>query len=396
MSAGNNGAGFAHGPMTGIKVVDASTVLAGPWAGTMMADMGADVIMIERVDALDPMRLTGPVKGDQSGVWVSAHRNKRSIALNLRDERATEIVKQLVADADVFLQNFRPGVAERLGIGYEHLAPVRDGLIYVSVSGFGPTGPYSKQPVYDPIVQSVVGMVGAQGGDLVKSVLADKITAMTVANATMGALIGRQNGSGGQHVEVSMLEALLAWVWPDVFWNEAMPNEDPAPTYSVWYSPYDTKDGQLTAVWVSHKQFQGAARALGRPDVADDPRFATRDGRLKHSLEMRALFGDALSMWSTDDALEALQSADVPCARVLERAEVMADPQVEHMKLLVEAEHPVGGHTVTVRPAARYSETPTGIHRHAPSRGEHTDEVLAGLGLDAAAITSLRDDAVVG
>ncbi len=386
---------FEHGPMTGIKVVDASGVLAGPWAGTMMADLGADVILIERVDGPDSMRLTGPVAGDQSGMWVAMNRNKRGITLNLRDPRGVDLVKQLVADADVFLQNFRPGVAERLGIGYEALSAVNPELVYVSISGFGPTGPYAGQPVYDPIVQSVAGMAHAQGGDLVKSVLADKITAMTAANATLGALIGRGRGAGGQHVEISMIEALLAWMWPDVYWNEAMPDEEPVPTYSVWYAPYDTRDGQLCAVWVSYRQFQAAARALGRPDVADDPRFATRDGRLKHSLEMRALFGEALAGFDTEDALAALRSADVPSAPVLSREETLVDPQVQHLGILVESEHPVAGRTVTARPPARYSATPTGLRSHAPSWGEHTDEVLGELGLDADAIAALHRDGVV-
>ncbi|NNL86538.1 MAG: CoA transferase [Myxococcales bacterium] len=388
-------AAFADGPLTGINVVDVSTVVAGPWASSIMADMGAQVTLIERVDIPDTMRLTGPVAGDQSGTWVSLHRNKRGIALNLRDARGVDLVKKLVARADIFLQNFRPGVAERLGIGFHDLAAVNSELIYVSVSGFGPSGPYAGQPVYDPIVQSISGMAHAQGGDFVKSVLADKITAMTAAQAALGALIGRQNGAGGQHVEISMLESLLAWMWPDVYWNEALPNETPVPTYSIWYSPYDTRDGQVCAVWVSYGQFQAAARAVGRADIADDPRFATRDGRLKHSLAMRALFSEALAALTTEDALVALRSVDVPCAPVLDRAAAMADPQVEHLKLLVESQHPTAGHSVTVRPPARFSATPTSIRTHAPGRGEHTDEVLAELGIAPSLIAQLRAEAVI-
>jgi crotonobetainyl-CoA:carnitine CoA-transferase CaiB-like acyl-CoA transferase len=326
---------------------------------------------------------------------VSLHRNKRAIALNLRDARGVDLVKKLVAQADIFLQNFRPGVAERLGIGFDDLAPINRELIYVSVSGFGPTGPYAGQPVYDPIVQSIAGMAHAQGGDFVKSVLADKITAMTAAQAALGALIGRQNGAGGQHVEISMLESMLAWMWPDVYWNESLPNENPVPTYSIWYSPYDTQDGQVCAVWVSYGQFQAAARAVGRPDVADDPRFATRDGRLKHSLAMRAVFGEALATLTTEGALAALRSVDVPCAPVLDRAGAMADPQVEHLELLVESQHPTAGHSVTVRPPARFSATPTAIRSHAPGRGEHTDEVLAELGIAPSLVAQLRDEAVI-
>ncbi len=384
-----------HGPLTGIKVLDCSAVVAGPWASSQMADMGADVIFIEKANGADVMRLTGPIKGDQSGCWVSMHRNKRGMAMNLRDERAVDIVKQLAAEADIFLQNFRPGVAERLGISYDDLSAINPDLIYVSISGFGPTGPYSDQPVYDPIVQGLAGMANAQGGDFVKSVVADKTTAMTAVNAALGALIGRMNGAGGQHVELSLLESLLAWMWPDVYWNEALPGHDDVPSYSVWYSPYDTSDGQISAVWVSYGQFQGAARAVGRPDVADDERFASRAGRLHHALEMRARFGEAIGELTTEEALAALRSVDVPCAPCLSREDVMVDPQVEHMKILVEAEHPTGGPTVTVRPPARFSKTPTGIRSHSPDRSEHTDEVLAELGMDADAIAAYRADGVI-
>ncbi len=391
-----NASKFQNGPMTGIKVLDASAVLAGPWASSIMADMGAEVIFIERHNGADTMRLTGAVKGDQSGVWVAMQRNKRGIALNLREPRAIDLVKQLAAESDIFLQNFRPGVAERLGISYDALSAVNPDLIYVSISGFGSTGPYAGQPVYDPIVQGIAGMAATQNGDFVRSVIADKTTAMTAANAALGALIGRLNGAGGQHVELSMLEALLAWMWPDVYWNESLPDEEPVPTYSVWYAPYNTKDGQLSAVWVSYGQFQAAARAVGRPDVAEDPRFSTRNGRLRHSLEMRASFGDALGTLTTEEALTALRSVDVPCAPVLDRAEAMSDPQVRHLEILVEAEHPTAGRTVTARPPARFSATPTRIRSHAPGHGEHTDEVLAELGLDPAAIATLREESVIG
>ena len=302
----------AVGPLVGLKVLDASAVVAGPWASTQLADLGADVIFVERVDGADTMRLTGPVNGEQSGCWVAMHRNKRSLALNLRDAQAIEILKKLAAESDIFLQNFRPGVADRLGIGYDDLKAVNPDLIYISISGFGPTGPYANQPVYDPIVQGLSGAAFAQGGDFFKSIIVDKTTAMTTATAALAAVIARSNGAGGQHIQISLLESILAWLWPDVYWNHALPDSEPVPTYSIWYSPYNTADGQISAVWVSYKQFQSAARALGRPDLAEDERFASREGRLRHSLLMRAEFGAALKDLTTEQALAALRTADVP------------------------------------------------------------------------------------
>ncbi len=388
-----------QGPLVGLKVLDASAVVAGPWASSQFADLGAEVIMVERVDGADTMRLTGAIDAerdpDQSGCWVSMHRNKRAIALNLRDERAVDILRTLAAEADVFLQNFRPGVAARLGISYDDLAAINPELIYVSVSGFGQTGPYSSQPVYDPIVQGLSGAASAQGGDFIKSIAADKTTAMTSAINVLAAIYARDRGLGGQHIEVSLLESTIAWLWPDAYWNHALPDGTPVPTYDVWYAPYDTADGQLSAVWVSYKQFQGAARAVGRPELAEDPRFASRESRLIHSILMRQEFGKALAEMSTKDAIEALQSADVPCAPVLSRDEVIVDPQVEHTGIIVEMEHPTAGRTLTTRPPATFSKTPTSIRLPAPGRGEHDDEVLSELGYEQARIDELRADGVI-
>ena len=381
----------AVGPLVGLKVLDASAVVAGPWASTQLADLGADVIFVERVDGADTMRLTGPVNGEQSGCWVAMHRNKRSLALNLRDAQAIEILKKLAAESDIFLQNFRPGVADRLGIGYDDLKAVNPNLIYISISGFGPTGPYANQPVYHPIVQGLSGAAFAQGGDFFKSIIVDKTTAMTTATAALAAVIARSNGAGGQHIQISLLESILAWLWPDVYWNHALPDSEPVPTYSIWYSPYNTADGQISAVWVSYKQFQSAARALGRPDLAVDERFASREGRLRHSLLMRAEFGAALKGLTTEQALAALRTADVPSAPVLALDDVFDDPQVIHTGIIVEEQHPTAGRIVTTRPPAHFSETPTAITRPAPDRGQHSEEILSALGFDAADIAEMRE-----
>ena len=198
------------GALGGIRVVDVSAAVAGPWSSTQLGDHGADVILVEPVDRPDVMRVTGPIIGDVSGSWVAMNRNKRAIALNLRDERGLDLLLRLVDTADVFVQNFRPGVAERLGIGYNVLAARNPRLVYVSVSGYGPDGPYVGRPVYDPIIQAVSGLVDNQGGTLVKNVIADKVTALTAANAALAALVSRGLSGKGQHVEVNMLNARVA------------------------------------------------------------------------------------------------------------------------------------------------------------------------------------------
>lgn len=383
------------GALDGIRVLDVSAAVAGPFISTQLADMGAEVVMVEPVHRPDVMRVTGPVVGDVSGSWVSMHRNKRAAAIDVRDQRGLDALLALADRADVFVQNFRPGVAERIGLGYEALSARNERLVYVSVSGFGPDGPYADQPVYDPIVQAVAGVVAGQGGDLVKNVIADKVTAVTAANAALGALLARTRTGRGQHVEVSLLDATLSFVWLDLFWNHSVPHLEPVPTYTGWYQPYDTLDGQITLAWPTDDKFRRAAEGLGRPELADDERFATRAGRVRNAAALLEECRSTFAALSTAEALSRLRAADVPSAAVQSLDEALADPQVRHNALIETHEHPTAGTVHIPRPAARFSDTPTVIDRPAPGFGQHTDEVLAEIGLDPATIATLRADGVV-
>ena len=385
----------SHGPLAGITVVDVSSAVAGPWVSSWLAELGAEVIFIEKVGVPDVMRMTGAISGDQSGSWVHLHRNKRGMDLDIRSETGRDILLKLVAQADVFVQNFRPGVAQRLQIDYPALSALNPELVYLSVSGFGPDGPYADRPVYDPIIQALSGMTEAQNGTYVKAVVADKTTAMAGTNAVLAALVARSNGAGGQHIEVALLDAMLHWMWVEVFWNESLPDGEPAPTYSEWYEPWNTVDGQIAANWVNFDQYKGACHALGRPELADDPRFATRDARLQNADAQRSEFAATLETMLTDDALSALEAADVPCARVVSRQEVFQDPQVLHNDIIISETHPTAGQIRTAKPPAKFSKTPTALTRHAPGKGEHTDEILSQLGLDSSEIDELRKHNIV-
>ena len=383
------------GPLQGISVVDVSSAVAGAWVSTHLAEMGADVVLIEKVGASDVMRLTGAIIGDQSGCWVQMHRNKRGMDLDIRTEEGHAILLELVRGADVFVQNFRPGVAQRLRIGYDDLSAVNPDLVYLSVSGFGPDGPYAHQPVYDPIIQSLSGMTESQGGDFVKSATADKTTAMTGANAVLGALLARANGAGGQHVEVNLLDSTLSWMWLDYFWNESVPEATPTPTYSEWYSPWQTADGWVGAIWPSDAQYVRVCQKLGVPHLADDPRFATREARIRNSNEHQQEFAKLLGEFTTAEALQALEEADVPCAPVLNITQVFDDPQVQHNQTILTHDHPVAGQTHTTRFPARFSKTPTQLTRLAPTKGQHTEEVLTELGHTPTEIAELRNKAII-
>ncbi len=383
------------GPLAGVKVVDVSSAVAGPWVSSWLAEQGADVIFVEKVGIPDVMRMTGAMTGDQSGCWVHMHRNKRGMDLDIRTDVGHEILTKLVVEADVFIQNFRPGVVERLSIDYASLSKLNPDLVYLSVSGFGPDGPYSDRPVYDPIIQALSGMAEAQNGTYVKAVVADKATAMAGANAVLAALLARANGAGGQHVQIALLDTMLHWMWLEVFWNESLPDATPTPTYSDWYEPWDTADGQIAANWVNVAQYRGACVALGRPELADDPRFATREARLRNADAQRAEFAAILKPMATVDAISALEAADVPCARVLSRQEVFDDPQVVHNGLVVEEFHATAGRIRTVLPPAKFSGTPTQLERQSPGKGEHTDEILLELGFHIREIEELRANDIV-
>ena len=384
------------GPLAGIKVVDVSGAVAGPWAASWLAEQGAGVIFVEKVGIPDVMRLTGAVVGDQSGTWVQIHRNKRGIDLDLRQERGRDILLSLTDSADVFIQNFRPGVVDRLGIGYDDVSARNPDIVYLSVSGFGPDGPLADQPVYDPIIQARTGMAEAQNGDYVRAVVADKTAAMTGANAVLAALLARERGSGGQHVEVNLLDSMLAWMFVESYWNLTLPDAEATPTYTEWYMPWDTADGQIAANWTNFTQYQAACITLGRPELADDPRFATRSARIRNAEAQREELAATLTTLTTEEALAALRAADVPSAPVQTREQIFDDPQVAHNQTILEVDHPIAGRTRTARPPARYSRTPTAIERPAPGKGEHTDEILAELGHDEATIAELRAGGVVG
>lgn len=384
-----------HGPLAGIKVVDVSSAVAGPWVSSWLAELGAEVIFIEKVGVPDVMRMTGAIKGDQSGSWVHLHRNKRGMDLDIRTDAGRNILTKLISEADVFIQNFRPGVASRIQIDYPALSAVNPELVYLSVSGFGANGPYADKPVYDPIIQALSGMTEAQNGTYVKAVVADKTTAMAGANAVLAALVARSNGAGGQHIELALLDAMLHWMWVEVFWNESLPDGEPAPTYSEWYEPWDTADGQIAANWVNFEQYKGACEALGRSDLASDPRFATRDARLQNADAQRSEFAESLKTMLTKEALAALEAADVPCARVVSRQEVFQDPQVLHNDIIVSETHPTAGRIRTAKPPAKFSKTPTALIRHAPGKGEHTNEILGELGFDSNEIDKLRRQNIV-
>lgn len=396
----------ATGPLVGIRVIDLSAVVSGPFGTSILADQGADVIMVEQVRDPDIIRRSGPLVDSAHGVsafFAAQNRNKRSVALDLKDDRGAALLKQLVAGADVVVQNFRPGVLERLGLGWDVLSVVNPDLIMCSISGFGADGPYSHRPAFDPIVQSVAGypMVQADADGvphLMATIVCDKVTSLNVAQSVCAALVARANGHGGQHIELAMVDAGIHFLWPEAMWNYTyLDHETDMPDLSTIYELYPTSDGWAIVYPVAlDAHWAGMCRVLGRPDLAVDPRFGDVQGRVRHGPGVNDELRRETVRFTTAELVELLEDADVPVAPVNTRQAMIDDPHVRHRRIVVESEHPTAGRIRSVRPPARFSATPASLYRHAPLFGEHTDELLGEMcGHDAHELAALRADGVI-
>ncbi len=381
-------------------------MVAGPWAGTLLADLGAEVVKVEQPKGGDRMRLLGHRVGAIGALWANVNRGKRSVVFDLQQADGVALLRSLVAGADVFLQNFRPGVAARLGIDEASLRAVNPGLVYVSVSGFGDTGPYIDQKSYDYVVQALSGMAALQappGGEpaLIRNIVIDKVTAMTAAQSVLAALLVRErNGGVGQHIRLSMIDTALAFLWPDGMMQHTLLADDgrvtPGPHMADGYLVRRTADRHLTLIATSNSQFPGLCAALGRTEWLTDPRFATLADREANASVLDELITTEVQRHPGAELVAALHAHDVPCSLVNPVAQVHLDPQVQHNGTLVEHERQWLGPVREPRPPALFSGTPTALGRHAPKLDEHTDEVLAELGHSADDIAAMRASGVVG
>ena len=388
------------GPLHGYRIVDLTSNVAGPLATMILADHGADVIKVEAPDGGDATRGGADRRNGFSASFLNNNRNKRSIVLDLKTAGGREALFRLTAGADVFVQNFRPGVADRLGVGEEPVRAVSPKIVYVSISGFGEKGPYATKPAYDPVIQGFSGLATVQAGSdeerprLLRTILPDKLTAITASQAITAALLARERTGEGQHVRLSMLEAVLAFLWASdmtgqTFVGDEPARQEPASTIDLIYQ---TADGYITAAALTDRQWAGLARALDRPEWLEDERFKTPALRQKNIDARLQLTQDTLISRPSAETLESLTNAGVPCAPVLTRSQVIQHPQVQQLEIVVETEHPAAGRLRQSRPAARFSRTQAGIRHGAPGLGEHTEEVLAELGYSSAEIAALRSE----
>ncbi|CAN7713912.1 CoA transferase [Variovorax sp. LjRoot84] len=371
--------------LKGLKVIEQGTFITGPAAGMLLGDLGADVIKVEQPKTGDPFRAFK--NGLYSPHYQTYNRNKRSITLDTKDSADREVLDALIADADVYIQNFRPGVAEKLGVGAERLQALNPKLIYVAISGFGATGPAANRPAYDTVAQAASGflnlLVNPENPRVVGPAIADSLTGFYAAYGVLGALYERSRTGIGRKVEVSMLEAMAHFnldAFTHFFQVDEVMGPYSRPSVSQSYVLRCADDKWIALHMSSPEKFwQGLAVAIEQPDIFQDPRFATRDARIDNQEALIALLGERFRTQTRDEWCRRLQREDVPNAPMYDTSEALEDPQAKHLQLMTSAEHPVMGLFRTVRSPVSFDGERALEVRPPPMLGEHSDEIRAAL-----------------
>ena len=391
------------GPLSGVRVLDLTSMISGPVATMMLADQGADVIKVEALSG-DLVRGAGPNRSGVTSTFISSNRSKRSVALDLKSSEGREVLRRLLPTADVFVQNFRPGTIDRMGFGEAQVRELAPDIVYVSISGFGEAGPYAHQRVYDPVIQALSGLAAIQADGatgrpkMVRTIIPDKTTAVTAAQAITAALFARERGAGGQHLRLAMLDTMLAYLWPEGMAGLTLVGKE-VKAARAQLSPdliFATQDGYITAGAVSDKEWHGLCRALEQQGWVDDPRFRTVNDRAVNVTERLHLTAQVLAQNTSAHWLARLDAEGVPCAPVLMREEVIAHEQVVANEIIEEYDHPIAGRIRQPRPAAQFDATPSMIRRHAPGLGEHTVELLTEIGYPQDAIDAMAEAGAIG
>ncbi len=385
--------GAATGPLAGVRIIDFTAIYSGPIAAGILGDQGAEIIKVESPTG-DFMRRGLPASNGVGSPFATMNRNKKSVCLNLQTPEGVEVARKLVATADVVMENFRPGVMDRLGLGYDSFKDEHPKLVYLSITGVGTVGPYANRRVYDAVIQAISGFTALQIDSdpaMVNSLVCDKVTSLTAAEAVVAALFAAERSGHGQRVELSMLDANLFFLWPDVMANFTFLDDavDKVPYLDHRTFIRKTKDGWIASMPVQQAEMQGAFKALEIEDLYGDERFATYESRARNRELLKQLTDEAYLRFTTDELCERFEAEDVPYSRVNARDEVAGDPQVQAMQALWTYDHPDGGPVRTPRPPAQFSATPSNIHTHTPALGEHNRQVLADLGYGNADIEGL-------
>ena len=375
------------GPLTGIKVIDLTAMVSGPVATMMLGDQGADVIKIEPLSG-ELMRSVGAPNNGMTTSFLCSNRSKRSLTINLKDIEGIKIIKELIKNADVIVQNFRPGTMKRMGLSYEEVKKINSNIIYTSISGFGDKGPYSKQRVYDPIIQALSGLADIQRDQetkfpkMVRTIIPDKTTGMAAAQAISSALFYRERYGKGQHIKLAMLDVMIAYLWPEGSSSLSFVGKesDPSSGQMGLDLVFKTNDNKfITAGAVTDKEWLGMCNAFDRKDLLVDPRFNTPRSRFDNKTERRLIVAQEIKKHNANDILQKLATNEVPSAPILNREELLENEQVLQNKIIEFHDSNIFGKIRSPRPAPIYSETPLSGEQLAPLLGENSIEILKEL-----------------
>jgi crotonobetainyl-CoA:carnitine CoA-transferase CaiB-like acyl-CoA transferase len=379
------------GPLNGVRVLDLTVMLSGPFATALLADQGADVIKVERPGLGDVARMLGVAVNGVSAMFVACNRGKRSIVVNLQEPDGVDVVRKIAAGVDVFVQNFRPGVMDQLGIGYHDIQRLNPGVVYVSISAFGGEGPYRRRAAYDPVIQSYSGFAMNQSDPedgvpvFIRQSATDKVTALFASQAITAALFARERGAGGQHLELSMMDAAVSFLWAEAAGNEVLLGSDGSLPDSpvAGLKPVRFADGWGSVSPTTDKDFAAICRVFGiEAGLAD--RVTSMAERMKN----RAAANEVVDLWHAKAANMTMAEADARLsAEGLSFAWVMTNktlPQDRHAQevgLFEEFDHPIAGKARLPRHPTRFGTTAAQLATPSPQLGEHTDEILADIGL---------------
>ncbi|MEC8299952.1 MAG: CoA transferase [Pseudomonadota bacterium] len=388
-------------PFEGITVLEFSTMITASLATMMLGEQGARVIKVEPTETGDPLRYIGAAKGGISSIFANCNRGKKSIRLDLKSANGQAIIREMATECDILIHNFRPGVMDKHGLGTNDLRSLNRRLIYIAISGFGANGPLSAAPAYDPVIQAHSGMTAAQGGGgqaFIKNLMCDKLTAYTAFQAASTALYVRERSGEGQHIDLSMLDSAMFFLFPDAFQNHTLLDEDVVAQPLLSDMLYDmtlTRDGGLTISAATEAQRAGVLRALGKESMMEDERFNSLEKLIANLKEYREILAESFAELTTNEALERLQKNDVPCARCHTLDEALSQEQLEASGSIQIQDHPLMGKLRTLRIPARFNGKPLPVGDPAPAHGQHTDSVLESFGVTVSRVDQLRKEGVI-